>query len=39
MSDEAAQQNSSRGSIPVMVEEPNLITTPDDETNIGHGNL
>ncbi|KAK4027890.1 hypothetical protein OUZ56_017031 [Daphnia magna] len=29
---EAAQQHSSRGSIPVMVEEPNIIPTPDDES-------
>ncbi|KAI9551175.1 hypothetical protein GHT06_005952 [Daphnia sinensis] len=29
---EAAQRHSSRGSIPVMVEEPNIIPTPDDES-------
>jgi hypothetical protein len=32
---EAAQRHSSRGSIPVMVEEPNIIPTPDDESEDG----
>jgi hypothetical protein len=31
----AAQRHSSRGSIPVMVEEPNIIPTPDDESENG----
>ena len=32
---EAAQRYSSRESIPVMVEEPNIIPTPDDESEDG----
>jgi hypothetical protein len=33
---EVTHRNSSRGSIPVIVEEANLIPTPDDDDN-GHG--
>ena len=32
---EAAQRHSSRESIPVIVEEPNIIPTPDDESEDG----
>ncbi len=32
---EAVQRHSSRGSIPVMVEEPNIIPTPEDESEDG----